>query len=61
VGKAYVPIFDYFQDRAQDGCFKILSANFVTSDAGTGVVHCAPGFGADDYKTCVKAGIIRPE
>lgn len=33
----------------------------MTSDAGTGVVHCAPGFGADDYKVCVKAGIIRPD
>lgn len=38
-----------------------MSANFVTSDAGTGVVHCAPGFGADDYKFCVKAGMIRPD
>jgi isoleucyl-tRNA synthetase len=45
VGKSYVPIFDFFVERKKDGCFKILGANFVTSDAGTGVVHCAPGYG----------------
>jgi isoleucyl-tRNA synthetase len=61
VGKEYEPMFDYFSERAQDGCFRVLGANFVTGDAGTGIVHCAPGFGADDYKVCLKAGIIRPE
>ncbi len=61
MGKAYEPMFDYFADREKDGCFRVLSGAFVTSDAGTGVVHCAPGFGADDYKVCVKSGIIRPE
>lgn len=37
-----------------------MAANFVTSDDGTGIVHCAPGFGDDDYKACLKAGIIVP-
>jgi len=35
-----------------------LTADYVTNDAGTGVVHSAPGFGDDDYKICVKHGII---
>lgn len=39
VGWEYEPLFDYFAKRKQDGCFKILSATYVTKDAGTGVVH----------------------
>lgn len=29
--------------------FHILHADFVTTDSGTGIVHEAPAFGADDY------------
>jgi len=61
VGIEYEPLFDYFLERAKDGCFKVLSGPFVSKDAGTGIVHLAPGFGEDDYKVCVKNGIIRPE
>ena len=32
----------------------VLLADYVTTDSGTGCVHTAPGFGADDYSTCVK-------
>ena len=32
----------------------------MTKDAGTGVVHCAPGFGEDDYAACVDKGLIKP-
>jgi len=60
-GKEYIPLFDYFHDRKADGCFRVLVDPYVTSDTGTGVVHAAPGFGADDYRACVKAGIIRPD
>ncbi|KAF3936550.1 hypothetical protein ABW19_dt0202011 [Dactylella cylindrospora] len=35
----------------------ILPAEYVTSDTGTGLVHCAPGHGMDDYLTCQKHGI----
>jgi isoleucyl-tRNA synthetase len=38
----------------------VLGAPFVTKDTGTGIVHCAPGFGEDDYATCVASGIIQP-
>lgn len=30
--------------------FKIITGNFVTTEDGTGIVHTAPAFGADDYK-----------
>lgn len=51
-------MFEYFADRRKDGCFRVIGADFVTSDTGTGIVHCAPGFGEDDYKACVKNGLI---
>lgn len=34
---------------------------YVTADAGTGIVHQAPGFGEDDYRVCKAAGLITPE
>ena len=30
----------------------LLNADYVTMDSGTGCVHTAPGFGAEDYQTC---------
>jgi isoleucyl-tRNA synthetase len=45
VGKAYTPLFDYFKDMNKQKCFTVIAGDFVTADAGTGVVHCAPGFG----------------
>jgi isoleucyl-tRNA synthetase len=36
----------------------VIKGDFVTSDAGTGVVHCSPGFGEEDYSACLAAGII---
>ena len=31
---------------------RLVNAEYVTMDSGTGCVHTAPGFGADDYETC---------
>jgi len=60
-GKEYTPLFDYFKQFKETGAFKVYCADHVTSDAGTGVVHTAPGFGADDYKLCKDKGIIKPD
>ncbi|KAL8543271.1 hypothetical protein ACS0TY_003986 [Phlomoides rotata] len=57
VGKKYVPLFDYFKDYS-DVAFKVVADNYVTDDSGTGVVHCAPAFGEDDYRVCLENGII---
>ncbi|MBQ8696196.1 MAG: isoleucine--tRNA ligase, partial [Clostridia bacterium] len=40
----------------------VLLAEYVTMESGTGCVHTAPGFGADDYMTCMryKMDIIVP-
>ncbi|KAI5252103.1 isoleucyl-tRNA synthetase [Aureobasidium subglaciale] len=36
---------------------KIIHADFVTDNSGTGLVHIAPGHGMDDYNVCMKLGI----
>ncbi|KAJ8675218.1 hypothetical protein QAD02_011004 [Eretmocerus hayati] len=58
LGKSYEPIFPYFLHMKEKGAFKILNDGYVTAESGTGVVHQAPYFGEDDYRCCLKAGII---
>ena len=60
VGLKYVPLFDYFAEKREDNCFSVIGGAFVTMDSGTGIVHCAPGFGDEDYKACVASGLIKP-
>lgn len=61
IGTKYVPLFDYFKDRASaesgQGAFRIIHSDHVTLDSGTGIVHMAPAFGEEDYFACQKEGI----
>eukprot|EP00742_Colponemidia_sp_Colp-10_P002909 GILJ01003106.1.p1 GENE.GILJ01003106.1~~GILJ01003106.1.p1 ORF type:complete len:1149 (-),score=229.84 GILJ01003106.1:175-3621(-) len=60
VGWEYTPLFEYFAGmRASHGAFRVLADGFVTDDSGTGVVHCAPAFGEDDFRVCQVANIVR--
>lgn len=36
---------------------QLINGDYVTADSGTGLVHIAPGHGADDYNVCLKYGI----
>jgi len=54
-GLRYVPMFPFFADHAE--AFRILAADFVTTEDGTGIVHLAPGFGEDDAVVCQEEGI----
>ena len=52
----------FFEDMLADHPFlpktsRLVVADYVTMDSGTGCVHTAPGFGADDYQTCKRYGI----
>jgi isoleucyl-tRNA synthetase len=40
-----------------EGAFRILTGDFVTTEDGTGIVHIAPTFGADDYKVGKENGV----
>ncbi len=52
----------FFENMLADHPFlpktsRLLLADYVTMDSGTGCVHTAPGFGADDYETCKRYGM----
>ena len=49
-GKRFEPLFENRGPAAH----KILHADFVTTDDGTGIVHIAPAYGEDDYELCRK-------
>ncbi|NBU48415.1 MAG: hypothetical protein EBS34_13450 [Flavobacteriales bacterium] len=55
IGLKYKPLFPFFKNA--NNAFQILDANFVTTEDGTGIVHCAPGFGEDDQVVCKQNGI----
>jgi isoleucyl-tRNA synthetase len=54
-GTKYTPPFGFFSD--QDRAFQILTADYVTTEDGTGVVHIAPAFGEEDKAVTDAAGI----
>jgi len=50
VGKRYEPLFTYRAPEGEGKAYEIDAADFVTLDTGTGIVHCAPAYGEDDYR-----------
>lgn len=57
-GLKYVPLFDYFYELFKDYGFRVITADYVTADSGTGVVHQSPAFGEVDFTAATEAGII---
>jgi isoleucyl-tRNA synthetase len=47
-GLEYEQLIDWV--KPDKGAFRVLTGDFVTTEEGTGIVHIAPTFGADDYK-----------
>ena len=67
IGRPYEPLLPYFAQykTREDGtrwCFRVVGAEYVAVDAGTGIVHQAPAFGEEDYQVGVREGlpVIRP-
>ena len=61
-GVKYEPLFPYFSSLAvkedgSDGAFRVFTADFVSTEDGTGIVHTAPGFGEDDWNVFKDTGI----
>jgi isoleucyl-tRNA synthetase len=54
-GRRYRPLFPFFAEHP--GAFRVLEADFVDTEEGTGIVHLAPGFGEEDMEACDAAGI----
>jgi isoleucyl-tRNA synthetase len=51
----YLPPFPYFSDAPNS--FRVLPADFVSTEDGTGIVHMSPAYGEDDMITTQAAGI----
>lgn len=59
VGTAYEPLFEYFKGKViKDKAWHVVSDAYVSTEAGTCIVHQAPAFGEDDNRVCLKFGII---
>ena len=46
-----------FLDLGYEFDIPMLEARFVTTEQGTGIVHCAPSHGPDDFNLCLNHGI----
>ena len=57
LNRKYTPLFDFYWEQYKDQAWYITNADFVTLDDGTGIVHIAPGFGADDYEIGKQHGL----
>ncbi len=58
LGKKYEPLFPYFEEEGHAGnAWRVVPANFVSTEDGTGIVHMAPAFGADDYEIGKNEGL----
>lgn len=55
-GLRYKQLLPYAQPKDGDA-FKVLIGDFVTTEDGTGIVHLAPSFGADDFRVAKENGI----
>lgn len=57
LGKRYTPPFAHFAHLEHKGAFRIIPADFVSLEEGTGIVHMAPAFGEEDFFACKKEGV----
>lgn len=48
IGQSYEQLFNYI--KVDQKAFYVIDANFVSTEDGSGIVHIAPAFGADDYE-----------
>lgn len=55
VGVSYEQLIDWVKTKSP--AFKVIAGDFVTTEDGTGIVHIAPTFGADDARVAKAAGI----
>ncbi len=53
---SYLQLIPWFKPLS-DGAFRVITGDFVTTESGTGIVHIAPTFGADDDKVAKASGV----
>jgi isoleucyl-tRNA synthetase/very-short-patch-repair endonuclease len=58
LGVRYEQLLPYVTtDLLKEKAFRVIGGDWVTTEDGTGVVHTAPYFGADDFRACKEAGV----
>ncbi|HZU15051.1 MAG TPA: isoleucine--tRNA ligase [Candidatus Dormibacteraeota bacterium] len=59
VGREYEPVFSYLRDwmGPDPRAWRVVAADFVSIEEGTGIVHTAAAYGADDLRLCREKGI----
>ncbi|NHJ02451.1 MAG: isoleucine--tRNA ligase [Candidatus Heimdallarchaeota archaeon] len=53
----YEALFPYTANKKTGKAHFIVAADFVSMEEGTGIVHCAPAFGVEDYELCQAIGV----
>ena len=56
VGIRYKQLIPWFKPEGK--AFEVIPGDYVTTEDGTGIVHIAPSFGADDKRVATAAGIV---
>ena len=57
LGIGYEPPFPHFEDERDNGAFRVIAMDEVTTEDGTGMVHTAPAYGEADFFALQKAQI----
>ena len=57
VGIRYKQLIPWFSPVDEGEAFRVISGDYVTIEDGTGIVHIAPTFGADDKKVATNFGV----
>lgn len=58
VGLRYHQLFPYItSEELLEKAFRVIPGDFVTTEDGTGIVHIAPTYGADDFRVAKEAGV----
>ncbi len=57
VGMRYEQLMKWITPENESQAFRVIPGDYVTTEDGTGIVHIAPTFGADDAKVAKAAGI----
>jgi len=56
IGIEYEPLYPYYSEKSKEGAFKVVHAEHVTFEDGTGIVHQAP-YGEEDFILMTSMGI----
>ena len=58
VGLRYHQLLPYVtSEELLEKAFRVIPGDFVTTEDGTGIVHAAPTYGADDFRVCKEHGV----